>query len=816
MNFYSPPPVIKAELYVRVPDEIRCLGEESEWKGGTARTLQGIFIEGPVADVKGNIYFVDIPYGRILKIDSDKTVTVCARWDGEPNGLAATKDGDLLVADYKQRFKGPNDLIVDSKDNVYFTDQGQTGMTDPTGKVYRLSPDGKLDTLVDNGVSPNGLALSPDEKYLYVAMTRSNQVWRLPLHPDGTTSKVANFFQSFGTAGPDGLAFDEEGNLFICHPSLGSVFVVDPTGVPKARIVSGTKGIHFTNCCFGGPENKTLYITDSLEGAIQKISVSFPLLFETMRLTNPFAVPEGSDLPKEVFGYRPYLLAFSTSWAAACFGYDAGFIGGTLALPSFERAFGLDTATASALAGLQSNIVTTFHTGGFFGSIIGYFVSSLLGVGRRPVLVAAMCIFTIGSVLEMIGNVGLLYTGRAFTGLGVGGSMVVLPIYIAECSPSPIRGRLVGIFEIVLQIALVFGFWVNYGVQKNLPSNDTQWRIPIAIQFIPAGCCIISMYFMIESPRWLLSKGRTAEARKALAWVRHLPEDHEFVESEISEVQAILTLELEDAGDQGQRRLWRQLLSPGVRNRVILSLLLMLLQQLTGIGSLNYFSPLIFKGLGYSSTRTALLATGVYGIVKMISSLIFTVFIVDRFGRRPALLVGCVVMAVCMFYIGIFSRVAGANAGGPGAQASLAMVYIYIIANSASWTSIPWVFASETFPTRVRGLAMMFPNCMQYLGQFTVVYSLPYMINAMGYGTYLFYAVWIVIAFFFAYFFVPETKGVALEDMDLLFDADAPIWAKAARKRYDDAHAAGMTAAAIHQMQRLEKTGAFTETVEKV
>lgn len=144
-------------------------------------------------------------------------------------------------------------------------------MTDPTGRVYRLSLDGKLDTLLDNGPSPNGLVLSRDERFLYVAITRANQVWRLPLHPDGTTSKVGVFFQSFGNAGPDGLALDEEGNLFICHPSLGSIFVVDTHGVPKARIVSGSEGINLTNCCFGGPDHKTLYITDSLEGNIQTV-----------------------------------------------------------------------------------------------------------------------------------------------------------------------------------------------------------------------------------------------------------------------------------------------------------------------------------------------------------------------------------------------------------------------------------------------------------------------------------------------------------------------------------------------------------------
>lgn len=169
-----------------------------------------------------------------------------------------------------ERFKGPNDLVISSKSEVYFTDQGQTGMTDQTGRVYRLSPDGRLDCLVDNGVSPNGVALSVDERFLFVAMTRSNAVWRLPLNTDGSTTKAGLFFQSFGCAGPDGLAVDEEGSLFICHPSLGSVFVVDADGVPKAKIVTAVGGgKNLTNCTFGGEDGKSLFITDSIEGNVQ-------------------------------------------------------------------------------------------------------------------------------------------------------------------------------------------------------------------------------------------------------------------------------------------------------------------------------------------------------------------------------------------------------------------------------------------------------------------------------------------------------------------------------------------------------------------
>lgn len=465
---------------------------------------------------------------------------------------------------------------------------------------------------------------------------------------------------------------------------------------------------------------------------------------------------------------------------------------------------------------------------------------------------AAMSTMVVGSILELFPHVAMLYTGRALTGLAVGSAMLVLPIYIAEFAPNAIRGRLVAIFEIMVQIFLVIGFWVNYGVVRNLPGKNSsaQWRIPFALQFIPSVLCIISIPFMIESPRWLLTKGRTAEARKALAWVRNLPEDHPLVQSELAEAQASISIEQEldanvsgtgTAGNVGpssagryrrptgvlreHRQLWRELCAPGVRNRVLLSISLMMLQQLTGINAVNYFSPIIFEELGYSTTEVALLATGVYGIVKMVSSILFSFFIVDRFGRRPPMLIGAVVMAICMFYVGAFAKIVGndpataqVGGGSPGGQAALAMIYIYIIANSASWTSIPWIFAAEVFPTRIRSFAMMFPTSTQYLGQFVVVYSLPYMVNSIQYGTYLFYAAWIVVGFIFTYFLVPETKGVTLEDMDLLFDAGASVWARAARRRYETAHAAGVTAVDVHGLETegKEAHAGGVEQVEEV
>jgi len=289
MSWYPTPRTVETRVHTQLPAELR-REVVSEWsranKGGE---VVSSFIEGPCFDPDGNLYIVDIPHGRIFRITPQRAWEVVAEYDGEPNGLVWHPDGRILIADYKngilaldpargtvsellgrrnsERFKGPNDLIVARNGDIYFTDQGQTGLHDPTGRVYRLRPDGRLDCLLSNGPSPNGLVLSPDEKVLFVAMTRDNAVWRLPLLADGSTSKVGRFASFYGTSGPDGMTIDEDGNLFVAHASLGAVFVLNPHGEGIAKLASGA-GRATTNVTFGGPAHRTLFITDSSTGSV--------------------------------------------------------------------------------------------------------------------------------------------------------------------------------------------------------------------------------------------------------------------------------------------------------------------------------------------------------------------------------------------------------------------------------------------------------------------------------------------------------------------------------------------------------------------
>lgn len=297
MFLLQPPQVRDLELFTRMPDAFR-RRESSVWadanRGGQPTDS---FLEGPVFDDLGNLYVADIPFGRIFRIDPAGHWSQVAEYDGEPNGMKFLDARTLLVTDYKnglmridvatgavtphlqrrnsERFKGVNDLVIDAKGSIYFTDQGQTGLHDPTGRLYRLRPDGQLDLLLSNVPSPNGVALSPDGKVLYLAVTRGNCVWRVPLLADGSVAKVSQFFTSYGPSGPDGLAVDTEGGVLVANPGLGYVWVLNARAEPVV-VLRGPAGASITNIAFGGADRSTLFVTDSTHGTIMKARLDVP------------------------------------------------------------------------------------------------------------------------------------------------------------------------------------------------------------------------------------------------------------------------------------------------------------------------------------------------------------------------------------------------------------------------------------------------------------------------------------------------------------------------------------------------------------
>jgi gluconolactonase len=291
----TPPLVVQARVLTRMPDSHR-RRVRTDWsdanKGGHEVDC---FLEGPTFDRDGNLYVVDIPFGRIFRISPALEWTVVAKYDGWPNGLALHRDGSLWIADYRrglmrleaaalagggsgapvpmlghrnsEAFRGLNDLTFDMQGRLYFTDQGQTGLHDPTGRVYRYDPArGSLELMVGGVPSPNGVALDTSGKVLFIAVTRANQVWRGPILADGTVSKVGAFRTFFGPSGPDGMAVDAENRLVVAHASMGGAFVVNAIG-EVTHFVKSPGGATVTNVAFR-PGTAKLVMTESETGTI--------------------------------------------------------------------------------------------------------------------------------------------------------------------------------------------------------------------------------------------------------------------------------------------------------------------------------------------------------------------------------------------------------------------------------------------------------------------------------------------------------------------------------------------------------------------
>lgn len=294
---YPLPVEIEAKIFASYPDDLKNGNLHSGWNacqpGGLSASS---FLEGPSFDRNGVLWCVDIVNGRLLNVSPEGAFSVAVEYDGWPNGLKIADNGSVFVADYKhgimihepgtkkveplithfgpERFNAINDLFFSSNGDLYFTDQGLSGLHNAYGRVFRLRVNGQLDCILDKIPSPNGLVMNLEEDTLFLAVTRANAVWRVPITSQGAV-KVGNFIQLSGGVGPDGLAINSEGGLVVAHAGLGSVWVFNKYGEPVYRIRT-PGGDLSTNVAFGGPENTDIFITESRSGTIYRARLELP------------------------------------------------------------------------------------------------------------------------------------------------------------------------------------------------------------------------------------------------------------------------------------------------------------------------------------------------------------------------------------------------------------------------------------------------------------------------------------------------------------------------------------------------------------
>ncbi|KAJ5800254.1 uncharacterized protein N7518_002322 [Penicillium psychrosexuale] len=471
---------------------------------------------------------------------------------------------------------------------------------------------------------------------------------------------------------------------------------------------------------------------------------------------------------------RVYVLATVAYTGSFLFGYDTGVMGSVLELPSFKADFGLTTGGSgfsTANAKVSSNVVSLLTAGCFFGAIFGAIANERFG--RRYSIMGFLTFFLVGAAVQTAatGTLAYMYAGRVIAGFGVGGMSAITPIFVSENSPPAIRGRIAGLFQEFLVIGITVAYWLCYGVAETLPATTRQWRIPIAFQLVPGGLMMIGMFFLTESPRWLAKENRLEEAIEALAYMRSEPVTSLVVQTEMAEIKAAVEHEVEST----QGLTWREAFLPGNRLRFINCFLIMFWQQWTGTNSIGYYAPQLFQTIGVTGGNTSLFTTGIYGIVKVVSTGIFLIVGIDKVGRRWSLIAGAIWMCTMMFILGgvLVTYPPDPSGNGTLSSASLAMIvmiYLYVIGYSASWGPIPWVYISEIFPTRLRSYGVGCGSATQWLFNFVVTYVTPSAIGNLGWRTFIMFGCFCFIMAIWVFLVVRETKGRSLEEMDVLFE----------------------------------------------
>ncbi|KAG2731146.1 hypothetical protein G9P44_005562 [Scheffersomyces stipitis] len=497
---------------------------------------------------------------------------------------------------------------------------------------------------------------------------------------------------------------------------------------------------------------------------------------------------ESSDavaIPDEIYNWRMVVVALTAAFAAVIIGYDAGFVGGTVALESFQDEFNMPSMTAKERSNISANVVSVFQAGAFWGAIFFYPIGELLG--RKIGLCLSGFFLTFGAAISLYSKsstgLGAIYAGRVLTGIGIGGCSGLAPIYISESSPALIRGKLVGMWEMSWQVGGVVGYWINYGVLQNIPDSRKQWLIPFAIQLVPSGMFWAGSFLIPESPRYLVHRGQMEQARKNLSFLRNLPVDHPYSIHEMENIVKDINDKKAKLGSDGFFAPFKKVLSSKkILYRLLLTTSLFPMQNGSGINAITYYSPTVFKSFGIDATKAGLQSTGVFGLLKAFASLVWLFLVVDRFGRKTALVWGSVPCSLCMWYIGAYVKIAnpsqrvanGNTTQDAGGKAAQAMLYIWTLFYGASWNGTPWVFNSEVFSQEVRTLTQAINASANWFWAFVMGRWSGQALDAIGYKFYFIFATCMIVFPVVILLLYPETKEVPLEAIDYLFEV--PAW----------------------------------------
>ncbi|SCZ89635.1 BZ3500_MvSof-1268-A1-R1_Chr9g10507 [Microbotryum saponariae] len=502
------------------------------------------------------------------------------------------------------------------------------------------------------------------------------------------------------------------------------------------------------------------------------------------------------------------------------YGYDTGYISGVKEMPVFARLLGVpntDPATMATapyvLTSATNALITSILSAGtFFGALSAYPAGDFLG--RRFGIIAFLGLFCIGVALQTAATtIGPFAVGRVFAGLGVGGSSCLVPLYQSECAPKSIRGGIVSCYQWMITIGLLIASIVVERT-KNI-NSEASYRIPIGLQFIWAFILGGGLLILPESPRWLLMRNREEDAQRSLARVLGTDIDSAAVNEEFAEIAASLHHERSLGGSSYIDCFRNGEGKNGLRTWTGIGL--QALQQLTGINFIFYYGTAFFQNSGIENPFTITIATNVVNVGMTVPGIL----LVDRAGRRNMLLYGAIGMFVCQFIVAAVG-ISVSKDNLAGQRVLIAFVCIYIAHFAATWGPLAWgrffppVVTSEIYPQQIRGKCMSMSTASNWLLNFAIAYSTPYLVDkrpgSAGLASNVFW-IWggcCVLCTIFTFFCIPETRvsdpsphgrksafsdrnltvsvsliqqGLSLEQVDILYRNSTPLRSNAFRKR---------------------------------
>jgi MFS transporter, SP family, galactose:H+ symporter len=433
-----------------------------------------------------------------------------------------------------------------------------------------------------------------------------------------------------------------------------------------------------------------------------------------------------------------YLAAAFAALGGLLFGYDTGVISGAELF--IRRDFTLSTFALEI-------IVSGVLAGAAVGALAGGRLADLFG--RRKLLIATAIIFAAGAIVcAAAHSPQILVAGRIIVGFGIGLSSSTVPVYISEVAPADARGWQVSLFQLAITVGILLAYLVDFAFAR-----IQSWRWMFGVALVPAAIFGSGMLFLPESPRWLLRIGQREKARATLARVRGTQDvDREFQEIEQG---------LAHAEEKGRLS---DLLEPSLRPALIVGIGLAIFQQIAGINTVIYYAPVIIQSAGISSASGAILATAGIGLVNVLMTIVY-LRLIDRVGRKPLLLTGIGGMAVSLGILGLVFR--SANHNGTLAWLAVISMMAYVASFAISLGPIFWLLISEIYPLKIRNSAEGMAATFNWASNLVIALTFLTLVERLGPSwTFWLYALCTVAAWIFSLYFVPETKGRTLEEIE--------------------------------------------------